>query len=358
MITQTPGPASMPPPPDRPALSVLMSVHNGGAHLAPAIRSVIGQSFADFEFLILDDGSADASPRIIGDAAMRDSRIRPILRENRGLVASLNELLALARAPLCARMDADDLCHPDRFARQVAFLAGHRDHGVVGTLSDEIDDAGQPWPYPGPAYPITNEAFQRNVRTQGPLLIHPAVMFRTGLVRSAGGYHRAFRHCEDYDLWLRLASITKVANLPERLLVYRHYAGQVSRRHVVEQQTGAAIAWEAWRARDAGRADPTAHLARLPPINALDGLFGEAGVSRRVRARVVREILYSREGLRGEGFGLLLDHLRDGGEHAGLWRTAARLVRFGAPWRAGRLAAALALAPAAPARPPGAAPRA
>lgn len=329
-------------PAQAPALSVLMSVRNGAPFLMEAIDSVLGQSFADFEFLIVDDGSNDASARLLLEAAARDSRIRAIVRENRGLVASLNELLVLARAPLCARMDADDLCHPDRFARQIAFLAAHQDHGVVGTFCEDIDDTGRPWPFAGPQYPVSNEEFQENVRSRGPLLIHPSVMFRTAIVRRLGGYHAAFRHCEDHDLWLRLASVTRIANLPEALLRYRHNAGQVSRRHLLEQQIGAAIAWEAWRARDAGRFDPTAQLARLPPIAALDALFGEPGVARRVRARVARAILHSRDALRGEGLGLLLQEVQQGGECAGLWRTVARLIRFGAPLRAVRLAAALA----------------
>ena len=107
-----------------PAISVAMSVYNGERFLAEAIGSVLAQTFTDFEFLILDDGSRDGTRAIIADYASRDARIRPILRENRGLVVSLNQLLAEARAPLVARMDADDVCLPERFARQIAFLAG------------------------------------------------------------------------------------------------------------------------------------------------------------------------------------------------------------------------------------------
>src|SRR4029079_10086491 len=106
-----------------PAISVAMSVYNGERFLGPAIESILAQTFGDFEFLILDDGSRDATTQIVLDYAARDARVRPILRENRGLVASLNQLLDEARAPLVARMDADDIARPERFERQIAFLA-------------------------------------------------------------------------------------------------------------------------------------------------------------------------------------------------------------------------------------------
>ena len=326
----------------RPVLTVAMSVYNGARFLAPAIDSVLGQSFVDFEFLVLDDGSTDGTAAIIRDFAARDSRIRPIIRENRGLVASLNQLLAEARAPLVARMDADDICQPQRFERQLAFLADNPDHGVVGCWSVDIDEHGARWQIEGADHPVTHEDFLHNIRHGGPLLCHPAVMYRRRLVLEQGGYHAAFRHCEDLDLWLRLASVTKLANIPERLIHYRHYTGQVSMRHATEQQIGAAVAYEAWRMRDAGRPDPTAELERLPPIEQLDALFGEAGIARKVRAAVKRGILHSPSGLRDNGFEIMLDHVRDGGERDGLWRTVARLVKLGEPVRALRLGAALA----------------
>ncbi|MBH5321825.1 glycosyltransferase [Aurantiacibacter sediminis] len=327
-----------------PALSVAMSVYNGERFLAPAIQSVLDQTLGDFEFLILDDGSTDSSRAIIEEFAKRDARIKPILRENRGLVASLNQLLGTATAPIVARMDADDICHPERFAKQIAFLAAHPDHGVVGSWSEDIDEHDRPWPTAGVDHALTNEEMQAVAARGGQLLVHPAVMYRKDIVLGVGGYHAAFRHCEDYDLWLRLASETKMANLPERLLRYRHYAEQVSKKYVTEQTVGAAIAHEAWRAREAGKPDPTAELETLPPVDQLDALFGEAGVASRVRARVARGILHSPTALRDEGFEILLQHIGDGGDREGLWRTALRLLRFGEPARALRLSAALAAA--------------
>ena len=326
-----------------PAISVAMSVFNGARFLDEAITSVRAQTFADFEFLILDDGSIDASRAIVARHAAADPRIRPIFRENRGLIASLNQLLGEARAPLVARMDADDVSLPQRFDRQIAFLAGHSDYAVVGSAAEDIDDRGAPCPAPDHPPPLTHEAALAALETRSPLC-HPAVMARREVMLAAGGYHPAFRHCEDYDLWLRICTRgARIGNLAEPLLRYRRYPEQISTRHALEQTIGAAVAVVAYRERLAGRPDPTARLDRLPPIDRLDALFGRPGVAREVRARVARGLLHSRVALRGEGFDLLLRHVGDGGGGEALWRTVPRLVRFGAPRRAARLAAALAL---------------
>lgn len=334
-----------PTPATAPPLSVAMSVYNGERFLAEAIDSVLGQTFGDFELLVLDDGSTDGTAAILHDYTQRDSRVRPIIRENRGLVASLNQLLAEARAPIVARMDADDICRPDRFAAQIAFLAANPDHGVVGCWSEDMDEHGAPYFNDAAEHPITDAEFQHNVRTSGPLLCHPSVMYRRDLVLAAGGYHAAFRHCEDFDLWLRLASATRIANIPQRMIRYRHYLGQVSKRHATEQQIGAAVAYEAWRRRDGGLPDPTDQLDQLPPLDQLDNLFGETGVARRVREAVARGILHSPIALlesgRDSGFDILLNHVREGGNHTGLWRTVLRLAKFGEPGRALQLAGTL-----------------
>jgi len=328
-----------------PALSVAMSVYNGERFLAEAIESVLAQTFTDFEFLILDDGSRDATKAIVERYAARDPRIRLIARENRGLISSLNQLLAEARAPIVARMDADDVCMPERFEHQLDFLTANPDHDVLGTWTYEIDERGNKWMGGDAAelkHPLTHEAFLRSIEENGPLLCHSTVMYRRDTVMAAGGYHAAFRHCEDLDLWLRLASRTRVSNLPEYLLSYRRYDDQVSSRHATEQQIGAAIARLAWRERQAGRPDPTEHLERLPAIDQLDQLFGREGVGRQVLAKVAPGLLHSREALSDNGFDLIIRYLSEGGLRDGMWRTVARLMRFGEPLRAAKLAATLA----------------
>lgn len=325
-----------------PPLSVAMSVYNGERFLESAIASVLAQDFADFEFLIVDDGSTDSTPEILAAFAARDARVRPLVRENRGLVASLNQLLDMARAPLVARMDADDLAVPTRFSTQIAYLAEHPEVGVLGSWTTDIDEFGQPCAAGPEDHPVTHEEFLHNVAHGGPLLAHPTVMYRRDVVLAVGGYHKAFRHCEDFDLWLRLAGRTRIANLPQRLLRYRHYAGQVSQRHALEQQIGVAVARAAQEERAAGRPDPTETLEALPPIEQLDALFGRPNVAQEVRGRAARALVYSREAMTGPGYDLLLQHVSEGGRGPDLWRTAARLLRFGEPARALRLAAALA----------------
>ncbi|MBT0667244.1 glycosyltransferase [Novosphingobium profundi] len=326
-----------------PAISVAMSVYNAERFLADAIDSVLGQSFADFEFLIVDDGSTDGSADIICAYAGRDARIRPVIRENRGLIASLNELLERAQAPLFARMDADDVCLPERFGAQHTFLEAHPDYGVVGTWTLDIDEAGKPYRLHGRDHPVDHASFLEAIEKDQPLICHPAAMMRRDVVRSVGGYHAAFRHCEDYDLWLRLASVTRLGNIPERLVRYRHYDEQVSSRHITEQQIGAAIAKTAYRERSAGRPDPTATLAQLPSLDTLDALFGREGTAREVRRQVAPNLLYSRKAMAEDGFALLCQYVREGGRTPGLWRAAARLAAFGMPRKAAHLAALLAL---------------
>jgi hypothetical protein len=333
--------------PSATSISVAMSVYNGERFLAAAIESVLAQSFADFEFLILDDGSSDASRAIAAHYAARDPRIRLIARENRGLVASLNELLAAARAPLVARMDADDVSLPQRFERQIAFLDAQPDVGVLGSWTEDIDENDATYPMDAQDHPLDHDQFVAAVDAGAPLLCHPAVMFRRDLVLSVGGYHPAFHHCEDLDLWLRLASVTQIANLPERLLRYRHYSQQVSSRHATAQQVNAAVSRIAYAERKAGRVDPTTQLRALPPIDDLDALFGRPGVARAVRARVAPGLLYSRAALGDAGFDIVCRFIREGGRCAGLWRTVARLVLFGYPLRALRLAVVLAASPTA-----------
>ncbi|MFN3725129.1 MAG: glycosyltransferase family 2 protein [Allosphingosinicella sp.] len=325
--------------PATPAVTVAMSVYNAAPYLALAIESILAQTFGEFEFLIVNDGSNDGSAEIIDSYAARDPRVRPIHQDNRGLVASLNRMIDEARAPLIARMDGDDISMPERFEKQLAFLDSNPDFGVVGTLTINIDEAGKE-SWLNADQPTDWEGF-RDALKDKPLLCHPSAMIRTEMIRAAGGYRAAFKHCEDYDLWLRLSERTKLCSLPDRLLLYRYSDSQVSEKHIYAQALGAAVAWLAHVEREAGRPDPIDGLDSLPPLESLDSLFGRPGVARAVRKIVAPRLIYSPVALKGDGYDLVLTHARDGARE-GMWKTAARLVRFGEPLRAMRLAAALA----------------
>jgi hypothetical protein len=327
----------------KPAITVAMGVYNNAPYLPAAIESILDQTFGDFEFLIVNDGSTDGSGEIIDSYAAADSRVRAIHQDNRGLVPSLNRIIAEARAPLIARMDGDDISLPGRFARQLAFMADNPEYGVVGTWATSMDEEGRLDTIGGMDQPTDWEQFKDSLWGK-PLMCHPAVIAKTDVLRRVGGYRPCYRYCEDYDLWLRLAEVTRLCSIPERLFLYRYSDGQVSNRHIVQQTIGAAVAWHAREERLAGRPDPTQGLERLPPLEELDALFGRPGVSKAVRDRVAPGLVYSKVAMGGEGFGMLIDHVREGGGKDGLWRTAARLVKMGKPARAVRLAKTLVTA--------------
>ena len=333
----------------QPAVSVLMSAYNTEKYVGAAIESILAQTFGDFEFVILDDGSTDGTLQVLRRYEARDARIRVIARENKGLTTSLNQLLGEARAPLIARMDSDDLTEPDRFAKQVAFMAANPACGVLGAWGRRMDENGVLWPDYLYQYPVTADDFIAAVGNR-PLILHPSVMMRTALVRQAGGYHRAFRHAEDFDFWLRLSDVTEICNLPEPLVTYRTYDGQVSTRHIVEQRVNAGISLHAWRLRRAGQADPTAAAERLPTVGEIDAFFGQAGIEKDILARVVPEILHRRIALRDDGVRLISRHLAHGNDATGLWRAVVRLIVTFREWKAG-LALACVLLKARRSRP-------
>lgn len=319
-----------------PRLSVIMSVYNDAAYLPSAIESILDQTFRDFEFLIVDDGSTDDSGAIIDRFAAGDRRIRAFHQANRGLIYSLNLMIAETRAPLIGRMDGDDISLSNRFETQLAFLDANPDIGVLGTGADTIDESGRPGlrRFDNVTDPDAVLADLQN----GPPLCHPSVVMRRDVVQRVGGYHTAFLHCEDYDLWLRLSEITRLSSLPERLILYRQSVSQVSNRHALTQHIGAAVAWEAHVERISGRADPTIGLDALPSIENLDALFSRSGVAKIVREKTTRRIAYSQTAMSGAGFDLMLEQVRTGNRPDNMWRTVARLALFGLPVRALRLA--------------------
>ncbi len=325
---------------DAPALSVAMSVYNNAPYLDLAIHSIVQQSFGDFEFLIVNDGSTDGSAEIIDAWAAKDARIRAIHQPNKGFIASLNRLFDEARAPWIARMDGDDVSHPERFARQLAFLNANPGHGVISCSARLVGPDGKQLAKERVDRPHDHDGIVADMGN-GIAINHNAAIMPRDIVRAIGGYRPAYRHCEDYDIWLRLSEHTRFANIDEELVDYRIYPEQVSNRHLVEQARNAAIAWMAHGERVAGRADPTDGLSQLPPLSEIDALFGKSGVASFVRRKVVGRMLFSPEALSGDGFGLLLDYIREEGSEPRIWRAAARLMKAGHPGKAASVAGAL-----------------
>jgi len=195
-----------------------MATYNDAPFLGAAIDSVLAQTFADFELLVVIDAATDRSRDVL--ERYRDPRIRLLVNEtNLGLAASLNRGLAVIASEYVARLDGNDLCFPQRLARQVAYLDAHPEVAVVGSQAIRIDVAGRRTG--DVARPVT-ELGMRWYRIFGSPLIHSSVMFRREIVWDIlGGYDESFRFGEDFDLWHRLAREHAIHNLPETLVAYR-----------------------------------------------------------------------------------------------------------------------------------------
>lgn len=203
-----------------PRVSVLLPVYNCRRYLAAAVASIRAQTFADFECIVVDDGSTDGSAAIIDRAAAADPRLRVVRRPNTGIVGALNDSLALATGEFIARMDGDDLAEPGRFAAQLAFLEHHPEVVALGTAARTIDSRGAILDLLRP--PLTHEAIvDQLLLGNGAALVHPAVILRRTALLAAGSYAAEFCKAEDLDLFLRLARFGRLANLAEPLLRYR-----------------------------------------------------------------------------------------------------------------------------------------
>jgi GT2 family glycosyltransferase len=204
-------------------VSVVIPVHNGEKYLAQAIESVLGQTFRDFELLIVDDGSTDGTAAIIRRFAEGDRRVRILTQENRGVAAAGNRGLHEAGAKWVARLDADDVFLPEKLERQVAFLRRNPDAQIVGTLASFINHAGRPLGLVGTEGPYTTAEFYRLVREDRPIyFVNSSTLMRRETVLSIGGYREPFAPAEDVDLWIRMMEQGHLMlKVPEPLLLYR-----------------------------------------------------------------------------------------------------------------------------------------
>jgi len=207
-----------------PKVTVLLPVRNGSAHLEDALASVFAQKFTDFELLVIDDGSTDATPEIL--RAVRDPRLRVVTHPRSfGLVPALNRGLELARGEFVARHDHDDISDPRRLQKQVAFFRAHPDHVLLGTEAVQTDVQGRE------AFRLLRPQTAESVRWYlcfDNAFIHSSVMFRREIVqRDFGGYTPSL-HSEDYALWSRIARARPTANLAEPLLRYREHGLSVT----------------------------------------------------------------------------------------------------------------------------------
>lgn len=215
-----------------PLLSVVMAVYNGERYLKDAIDSILNQTFTDFEFVVVDDGSTDATRDLLEHYRHADDRMQVTEQPHRGLVDSLNRGCGLARGRFIARMDADDVAVRDRFERQIRFMEGHPRVAVLGGAVRRIHVSGQPTKTT--VYPTTHTEIVNALSTTNPVE-HAAVVMRADAFSALGGYRRGFVHAQDYDLWLRMSEHYELANLPEIVLYYRIHPAQISSTRVRQQ---------------------------------------------------------------------------------------------------------------------------
>jgi glycosyltransferase involved in cell wall biosynthesis len=226
-----------------------MPVRNGSRFLGESIDSILGQTFADFEFLIIDDGSTDNALDVLRQYEAKDSRIRVVSRSpSRGLPKTLNELFRMGQGDFLARMDGDDIAMPDRFEKQLRLLEANPEIVCVGGYFELIDESGRPLSLLRP--PIKHAEIEEQALAGHGAICHPTATIRRDAMIKIGGYDEYFTFAEDLDLWLRLAEVGQLANLPETILQYRLHQRSVSETYRYEQRRFARLACErAWKQR-------------------------------------------------------------------------------------------------------------
>ena len=200
-----------------PEVSVIMSVFNDGENLVKSIDSILKQTFTNFEFIIINDGSTDLTSDILTAYKNNDVRIKVIQQNNKGLASSLNTGINNSKAQLIARMDSDDVSLPERLEKQVAYLKQHSEVDILGSAAYLVSKQGDKLG----VMQLPNEHNSLvNIMHKASPFIHPSVMMRRKAVLAVGGYREYLKRAQDYELWSRLFHRCRFHNLQEPLLIY------------------------------------------------------------------------------------------------------------------------------------------
>lgn len=224
-------------------VSFLVSAHNNQKYILASVRSLLSQTWIEYEIVIVDDASTDGTAAILEEFTHYDSRIRVIRNhENLGLTKSLNIGLARCGGTYIARMDADDIALPDRLQKQLDFLESNPNVAACGSLGVYIDEAGKEI---GPKdLPTTYEAIKKKLLFNNQF-IHSSLFFRKSVLDKMGGYNEAFKTAQDYELMMRIAATYPVANLSDRLIKWRVRRGSISWKSKQQEIDGIRVRWRA-----------------------------------------------------------------------------------------------------------------
>lgn len=297
----------------RPAISVLMAVHNGMHYLEACLESVLSQGFGDFEFIVVDDASTDGTAALLNAAARRDGRVKAMHNDaNLGLTRSLNRGLGVAQGDYVARIDADDLCRPGRLEVQIRAMERDPDLMILGSGYRIIDANGAPC---GTVSVALDDARIRWLLGFSPPAFHPTYFFqRVGADGTAVQYDETFRTAQDYDLWSRLSRQGQSRVLADVLIDYRRHAAGIS------------VA-QAGRQAEDGRRVSLRNLSERLPEDLVDQLMPLIDLmTRRTEARgeAIRDAVRAMQRLLGHD----RDRFPDPADRRWMHRTAAGLLAF------------------------------
>lgn len=290
----------------KPVISVVMAVYNGQSFLQEALDSIRVQTFTNYEFLIVNDGSTDETESILERYRRSDQRIKVFNNIHRGLVAALNFGCQLAKGEYIARMDADDISVPDRFESQIDYLSQNRRVAVLGGRRRLIWKDSTPL-YQDDRYgsePLSDIEIKTALKSYN-CMAHYTVMMRTRSFHEVGGYRAAFLDAEDYDLWLRMSEKYEIANLPKVLAYYRLHGNQVSIRKAEQQVISVLAAQAASRIRLAIGVDPISTVDRatrplLKKLGVMDETVNDMIITTYVNMLSLTQTHISLFGLSGE----------------------------------------------------------
>jgi glycosyltransferase involved in cell wall biosynthesis len=247
---------------NKPTISVVMVTRNVESFLAEAIESILGQTFQDFEFIIVDFGSTDKSKEISSSYGAKDGRIRLHEIAPCALAEARNMACRLTQGKYIAVMDSDDVAVPDRLLWEFEFMEKHPTVGLLGGATEWVDSAGRSLYVD--RFPTTDRDV-REAFSEGCPYCQPTVLFRKDAFFLAGGYRAVFGQSEDYDLWMRIAEHFEATNLEQVVLKYRIHPGQISMRQRKEQTLSILAAQLSARERLKGNPDPLNTCIEITP---------------------------------------------------------------------------------------------